>query len=238
MLSLKRLILVPLFIAIQVVLYVLIIGPFSINKVEHVCYLSIIISFIFGLLFFNIKKSLLTLSLFFVLLADFFLVPHFRFGEQVIFNQVWGMIFFNIAQFVIAIYLFFNSSIRQHLMQIIVRSIVIILSIGLPFLILKEKNDFLSAISVIYFGTFICNLLFTFFNFRKNKILSIGLLLFFLCDIVTGLSSAASAGYLPIDPSSWFYQNILFGNINFVWLFYLPGISLICLSIPNYKRLI
>ena len=67
-----------------------------------------------------------------------------------------------------------------------------------------------------------------FTQFRKNKLLPIGFVLFILCDTVIGLQ-VASGGYLPIAEGSWLYK-LIFPSYPLSWVFYLPSQVLIALS--------
>jgi len=64
--------------------------------------------------------------------------------------------------------------------------------------------------------------------FRQEKLLSIGFVLFLMCDTVIGLQVACS-GYLPIEETFLLYQ-IIFMPFHLSWFFYLPSQVLIALS--------
>ena len=100
--------------------------------------------------------------------------------------------------------------------------------------ILKDKFDFLSAISMFYFTNLILNIVLSFFEFKKSPLFAIGLLLFLGCDIFVGLQ-VANGLYINIPTDSILY-NIIFAPFNISWLCYLPSQTLISSSVMSINK--
>ena len=102
-------------------------------------------------------------------------------------------------------------------------------------LVLKDKADFLSLISMLYYTNLILNLVFSFFEIKTNFYLVVGFLLFLCCDTIIGLQ-AASGGYLAIEETSFIYK-IIFTDFNLAWLFYFPSQVFLSLGATNCFRI-
>lgn len=220
------------FIIIQFVLHLFIIWPgHSYYAETHLAYLAIILCFAFSLL--NIRKDrvlLLLGGLFFTVLADTCLVPKFNgFYEQGI-----GITFFSITQLLYATYLFVNLNKKYRLPHIIVRVTIVAMLLTVTPIILQEKTDYVSMITMFYLANFICNIVFAFINIKKNILLPIGLCLFLLCDITTGLIGADGV-YFSVPTNSIIYK-IFFTDFNLTWFFYLPSQVLIALSTTDFNK--
>lgn len=96
------------------------------------------------------------------------------------------------------------------------------------FLVLGENTDALALVSLCYYANLVVNILAAFTRFRQRRLLSIGLVLFLLCDTVIGLQMANGV-YLPIREGSLIHR-IISVDFNLAWFFYLPSQVLIALS--------
>ncbi|MBO5323172.1 MAG: hypothetical protein J6A88_03610 [Oscillospiraceae bacterium] len=181
-------------------------------------YLAIVLCFVFALLNFKKTTMLIVAGLAFTLGADYFLVVA---NPQ---QQLWGMVFFMGAQTMYAIFLQLRSRNRALLIG---RIALIVLAEGIAWIVLGDKLDPLAAVSMYYYANLIMNLIVSFTMFRIEKLLSIGFVLFLLCDTVIGLQ-VACGGYLAIDPNSLLYR-IIFMPFHLSWFFYLPSQVLIAL---------
>ena len=182
-------------------------------------YASIVLCFFFALLHSKTGSRLMLGGLACTVAADFFLVvcsPR---------QQLWGMVFFLGAQLLYAVKLH-RSGRSKPLLLVRLRLVALIEVIA--FVILRDKLDLLAVVSVAYYANLITNTAEAFTQFRKNRLLPIGLVLFILCDTVIGLQVAAG-NYLPIPETSLLYR-IIFVNFNLSWTFYLPSQVLIALS--------
>lgn len=186
-------------------------------------YSAIALCFLFCLL--CSKELLLMMGMFFTLLADFCLVI------QNPIQRLWGMIFFLGTQCCYALWLHRRNPNKYLLWA---RVILTVSAAVITKAVLGAKTDALAVVSVCYYANLIMNILSAFFKFREQKILTIGLCLFLLCDTVIGLQVAAST-YLPISERSVLY-GILFMNFNLSWFFYLPSQILIALTATGTNR--
>ena len=223
----KRSFLTILFLIAEVVLFVFIIfvNPSCIRILQWV---SILLCFLFAVGMTR-KFSLINLALMLTVIADGFLVL------PVSPIQAPGTTFFACASIVYFLFLFLKESGKTRKIHVISRIFLIIAVLVVARIVLKEKTDYLSMISMFYFTNLILNLVFSFVTFRSNKLLSIGLILFALCDIVVGLSSGANV-YIPVKEGGIIYS-IINAPINLAWLFYLPSQVIIAMfGVINSKR--
>ena len=181
-------------------------------------YASIVLCFLFALQ--GIKHNPLMVSgLLCTVGADFCLVV----CDPI--QRLWGMVFFLGAQTLYAIHLHKQQKNKAILLiRILLTAVAALVAV----LILKEKLDALAMVSVCYYANLILNMIAAFTQWRRNKMLPIGFVLFILCDTIIGLQ-VASDGYLPIAEGSWLY-NLIFSGFNTAWMFYLPSQVLIALS--------
>lgn len=214
----KSIVVMTLFLVVELVLYILILtihGPWL-----TVClYSSIILCFLYALSNCNKDNALIIGGLGFTLAADFCLVVCSPI------EQLWGMVFFLGAQILYAVKLQLHT---KNKILIFVRFCHIILAEIVAVVFLGEKTDALAVISLCYYVNLFVNIIAAFARFNENKFLSVGLLLFILCDTVIGLQ-VASGTYLPISENSLIYK-IIFGEFYLSWFFYLPSQVLISLS--------
>lgn len=167
------------------------------------------------------KFNLINLALMFTVIADGFLVL----ATNPI--QAPGTSFFACAAITYFVYLFMKEPRKIRNIHLLIRVLLVIVVLVIAAIVLKEKTDYLSMISMFYFTNLVLNIVFSFATFRTNKLLSIGLVLFALCDIVVGLSAGANV-YIPVKEGG-IIQAIINAPINLAWLFYLPSQVLISL---------
>ena len=205
--------------------------PFS-----FIQYSCIVFGFVISFIFRNKETIFITIGLFFTLCADFFLVPKINIHGYIIFSPLGGMISFSLMQISYAIYLFLSQDIKYKKIHIIFRSIASILGIIFPLVLFQQDVDMVVILTGFYVANFIVSIIFAFINYRKNSLFAIGLTLFILCDIATGLASGVELGYLSI-PEGSLISWIAFPGFNLGWIFYIPAQVLIVLSsIPNFKK--
>ena len=186
------------------------------------CFSSIVICFVHALIHVKQGDKLLIVGLACTVMADLCLVV----WSPV--QRLWGMVFFLAAQSLYAIRL--HRQIRSNALLIIRISLTVI-AMAVTVIVLKEATDALALVSLCYYANLIMNIVTAFADFRSNKLLSIGFVLFLLCDTVIGLQ-VACGGYLPIEDGSLLHQ-IIFMPFNLAWFFYLPSQVLISLSAKN-----
>lgn len=187
-------------------------------------YLAIVLCFVYALICCRKPTLLMVAGLAFTLGADYCLVV----ANPT--QQLWGMVFFMGAQTMYAIYLHLRSG---NQILLIIRMVLVVLAEGVAWMVLGDTLDPLAAVSMYYYANLIMNLVTSFAMFRTEKLLSIGFVLFLLCDTVIGLQ-VACGGYLAIDEASLLYQ-IIFMPFHLSWFFYLPSQVLIALK-AGYQK--
>lgn len=205
-----------IFLFIELFLYYLILTAGG-DLLVYSSFISIVICFLYALLIG--KDRLFIGGLACTVGADFCLVI----CSPV--QRLWGMVFFLVAQSLYAIRLHLNGPNRGLLIG---RGILTMLAVTVTFIVLKGGTDALAVVSMCYYVNLIMNIVAAFTQFRGNRLLPIGLVLFLLCDTVIGLQVAAGT-YLPIAEGSWLYE-LIFMNFNLAWFFYLPSQVIIALN--------
>jgi len=226
----KRNIINITYILLESLLYILIFtNPFGLERIYS--YSAIVLNFIYALTFiqeFKGKKQLfLYLALFTTLIADYFLV--LINGSKNI-----AMTSFMFTQISYCLLILEYSKTKKW--DLIIRGIGTVLSAIITFIVLKDKTDYLSVISVMYFFNLILNIIYSFIK-TPHLTLKLGLVLFILCDILIGFEVAAE-GYLNISEQSFIYKITHLG-FNLAWVFYLPSQVLLALTfnfISNKKE--
>ena len=214
------------FLVIEAILFVLVFSTHGlINKISS--FLCVVVPFLFSLTF--ISKDFDTIytqiALFCTVMADLFLV--------VLEPQIRGvaMTFFFITQLCYALRTlrFYNKKI----VFIIVYVFAVVLVITTTIIVLKNKTDYLSIISMLYYTFLVCNVIFSCIKFKYSPLLAVGLILFICCDTLIGLKMAIGT-YIDINPSSFLYI-ISHTTFNLAWLFYIPSQTLLALSVYRKK---
>lgn len=226
----KTLIPCAIFIAIQAVLYYFMLfdsqGYFNI-----IAFVSIVLNCLFAFAFILFRKNtvLINVGLAFTVVADYFLVA----AEPT--NQSLGILAFSCVQTCYAAFLFFverNRTVRKTGVVLRIVSVVVVEIVAS--LMLGNKTDLVSILSVYYIVNLAINIVFAFLLGKSDLLFAIGLCLFIVCDLFVGFSSAAGV-YFNLLPTSLLYK-IVFVDFNIIWLFYAPSQVLIALyvAIKNY----
>ena len=213
----------PIFLITEFILYIFIL--FSSGTLLAVTSFSaIVLCFLYSLLNFNKENSFINIALFNTVLADFLLVVM---NEPI---RTLGMIFFIIVQTLYSIKLLNKS---KSLLFLGLRIGLILAIECVTIIILKGKIDLLAIISVMYYALLIINIVESFMNFKEDKLFSIGLVLFIMCDTIIGLQTLDSM-YIRLGDDNIIYK-ILYCGFNLSWLFYLP--SQVLISLSTYRRI-
>ena len=226
-----RKILPIVFVAIELLLYFIILF-FDVKHLEIYCYLTIVMAFIFSLFYLNEGRYnfICMIAFIFTLVADFFLVV----SGKVEYKGL-AMTSFLFAQVMYATYIYLQiEEKKKFVIGITLRVTLTVIGILATFLVLKEGCDYLAVVSIIYFTNLICNIIDTIINIKKLYLLLIALVLFMLCDVVTGLS-VADGLYFTI-PASSILSKIIYLPFNLIWFFYVPSQVLIALNLYRTKR--
>ncbi|MBP3581663.1 MAG: YwaF family protein [Clostridia bacterium] len=218
-----KLILSTLFVLIEIAVLILILFVDT-GITRYLEFSGIALAGIFPLIFINPNKNAFSINIGLILtiFADIFLVllnPA---------NKVIGIIFFVLVQLCYFLFLISNTKSKANQISNVVTRLVLTAGIIVAcVLLLKDKVDFLSIISVIYFANLFVNLVFAYAGGKKSLAFAIGLTLFILCDIIIGLQVAAG-DYLTISESSIVHK-IIFADFNIAWAVYLPSQVIIAL---------
>ena len=211
-------VIVAAFLAVQTVLYVLILtagGP----VLRWSEFGAIVLCAAFALAHIKTGSKWLIFGLLCTLGADFCLVAC---QPQ---QQLWGMVFFLGTQTFYAVFLHCGKPSRALLW---VRLGLVAAAELVTVLVLGSNTDALALISLAYYAMLIMNIIAAFTQWRSRGTFPVALVLFLLCDTVVGLQVAAG-GYLPIGEDSWLHS-LLFSGFNLAWFFYLPSQVLIALE--------
>ena len=184
-------------------------------------YSCILLSFVFSLVFVRLtaKKVLVTCALAVNCVADYFLILHLNKT-----NQLIGVIVFCVVQFVYAIYTFVIIK-RTCLKIAMIVSRVVLSALAAILVPLLVKGGALETLSVIYITNALVTLVVFVFKFKNEWLTFVGFLLYFVCDVLIGLSNGA-AKYFGITEK----MLKLITAHNYAMYLYLPGIFLIALS--------
>ena len=182
-------------------------------------YAGIVLCLMYALLHVGKGEWLIQAGLLCTLGADFFLVVCSPL------RQLPGMVCFLFAQGMYALWLHGHGGTK---LQLWLRLGIAAAAMLATLLVLRENTDALALVSLCYYANLTVNLGISFTRFRERRLLSIGFVLFLLCDTVIGLQMANGV-YFPI-PEGSVIDRILSLDINLAWLFYLPSQVLIALS--------
>lgn len=173
--------------------------------------------------------NLLRIAMLFTLVADYFLVA------KVPQDHLMGVAFFLGTQLFIFLHIIVNdNSKKARLIHTIFRIALIGILICVAFLVLRENADLLALISVIYYANLCINAIFAHRIGRGGIILTVGLILFALCDINVGLSALNNMYEGGFAEGSFLY-NLLHSEYDLIWIFYIPSQTLISLSLLRHK---
>jgi hypothetical protein len=142
--------------------------------------------------------------------------------------QLPAMFFFSITQICYFLRIYFNEDLKTRRLHIIIRLIVIVIALSTTALVLKDKTDFLSLISLFYYANLIMNIVFSFICQKKSILFSLGLILFACCDLLVGFNIMSGA-YIDLNPGTFFYF-LAHPGFNLAWIFYVPSQVLIAVS--------
>ena len=219
------------FVAIELCLYAIILF-FDVKHLEIFCYLTIVLAFIFSTFYLQEGKYnfICMIAFIFTLISDFFLVVNGKAEYKGI-----AMTSFLIVQLMYAIYIYLTIENKKNLViGLSLRLTLMTVLLILTFVVLKSGSDYLAVVSIIYFANLICNIIDCIINIKKLHLLLIALVLFMLCDVITGLS-VADGLYFNI-PATSIIAKIIYVPFNLIWLFYVPSQVLIALNLNKKKK--
>ena len=167
-------------------------------------------------------------ALLFTVFADYFLVVR---GAR---QQFLAMLFFSVAQLAYASRLFLeNDKKALRRVHVALRISVPLAVLGATLAVLGKGADGVALISMFYFANLALNVIFAFLQWKRSRLLAIGLALFLCCDVFIGFSLIE--GWLPLTKGTLLYA-IAYPGFNAAWLFYVPAQALLALSVLPKKK--
>ena len=224
----KRLtVLVSIFVILQIVYLMLM---FSVAY-SFFAYVAVITACLFCILLSDGSRAYcwMQIGLSATVCADFFLV---FLPFQL---RVPGVLCFCVTQtaYFLRVYSEDENRLRKRI-HLILRVAVSVFSLAVALLILGIRADTLSLISVFYYANLALNLLFSYLQFKKLRVLAIAFSLFILSDTLIGFDCLSS--YLLIPRGSVVYLITKLGS-RFVMPLYLAAQTLIPLSLLKRKKI-
>lgn len=149
-----------------------------------------------------------------------------------------AMVSFCFTQISYYIYILLSNSgyYKQHkfLFYLRLSSVSLCLFFYLVNLIFQWGFDFLPFISLFYFSLLVLNIFDSIFTFKKNPFLTIGLVLFMLCDICVGFYNLVDMFNISKDSLIYIISH---SKVDWVWIFYHPSqVILSLIYFFDYKK--
>jgi hypothetical protein len=161
----------------------------------------------------------------FTLIADYYLVTM---TED---RSLEGVSFFLGTQLFLFLHIIANDkNAKWRRAHIITRIFVMTVMVAVAFVILDGEPDALAIISMIYYGNLLTSILFAHRSGKGGIILTIGLILFALCDVNVGLA-ALDMMYVGGFPEGSLPYLLLNSEFDLIWIFYIPSQTLIPLTL-------
>ena len=174
--------------------------------------------------------NLLRIAMIFTLVADYYLVA------AEVENQTMGVTVFIGTQLFIFLHIIVNDSNKKwKLANLTVRLALMVIAVIAAFTILGDEADYLAIISVIYYANLSSNLIFAHRSGGGGIVLTIGLLLFALCDINVGLIALNDIFVGGFPEGSLIYL-LVNSEYDLMWLFYIPSQTFIPLTLLLTKN--
>ncbi len=187
------------------------------NDVNFAYYSFILLNFIYS--FILLIKNRNNMNIFFCIAYLFAIYADYNLiilGD----NKELGVFFFLCSQ------ICYMMIIATNKMQLMIRLVIIIIFELIGLIITKNNFSFLVFITLIYFSTFLSNIIFGFIK-KENIIFLIGMILFILCDICVGISNFAM-----------FDGEIATFLGKLIYYFYLPGLYLMSFGMYIKNKMI
>ena len=171
---------------------------------------------------FNAKNgNLILIAMIFTLVADYYLVA---IPDDM---ELRGVTVFLGTQLFIFLHIMArDGDTRWRKRNIVTRIILMAVMLLVGYAILDGNPDLLSSVSMIYYANLLANALFAHRSGRGGVLLTIGLILFALCDVNVGISALDSL-YVGGFPEGTLLYEIINSDIEFIWIFYIPSQTLI-----------
>lgn len=212
------------FVLLQIInLCFVLIPGFRIFDIKVHQYIAVVLPALFS--FFQIKKlNFNHLTFLLILIADLFLT---LLRPQLI---ELGLAFFILSQFCIAIVIYQNQQEKVKIPMVILRGSLTI--VGAITVGIISKWNLVLMLTIIYGVNLILNIIGSFLKQKIDWLLTIGLILFFLCDLSIGLNAGIEMGLLP-ENGDFLYNFIAALSFNTGWFWYIPCLT--CLSLNTVR---
>ncbi len=190
---------------------------------------AIVLACLFAIALYTKTKeyALTQIALACTVIADLFLVVLTSHREL-------AMVSFSVTQicYFLRIYLEQQSK-RERIIHLSVRGTLVALALVLTVVVLKEKTDFLSLISLFYYANLLMNVIYSYLQLKKSMLFAIGLTLFALCDLFIGFSVLGEL-YMSMEKGTLLYW-LSNPGFNIAWVFYVPSQALLSVSLAKTK---
>lgn len=176
------------------------------------------------------EGNLIRIAMLFTLVADYYMV-----GAEEIDNLKGVTVFLGTQLFIMLHILVNDRSARGRAANIICRILISAVAVAIGYAVLGDGMDRMALTSVIYYANLCTNAIFAHRSGRGGGMLTLGLILFALCDInvgIAGLESIYSDGFREGSLLYWIANT----DIDLIWLFYIPSQTLIPLSILLFRK--
>lgn len=171
------------------------------------------------------KGNLIRIAMLFTLVADYYMVA---LDEP---DNLSGVTVFLGTQFFIFLHIVVNDKNKNtRLANIVFRVVLSFIMVAVVYYVLGNNADSTAIISAVYYANLCTNVVFAHRIGRGGTILTIGLILFALCDINVGLT-ALEIIYTGGFPEGSLLYNIVNSELDFIWIFYIPSQTLIPLTL-------
>lgn len=119
--------------------------------------------------------------------------------------------------------------------NLILRAVASVGGLILTPIVLGSRVDAVAMLSVFYYANLICNVLFSFLNFKKTGLFALALLSFVLSDTLLGFQSLSD--YFLIPRGSFIYYAIFFGKKIFYPLYIVSQMAIpISIALRRLKK--
>ncbi len=190
---------------------------------------AIVLACLFAIVLYTKTKeyALTQIALACTVIADLFLVV-------LVSHRELAMVSFSVTQICYFLRLYFEQKNRkERYIHLIVRSATIVVALVMTVVVLKEKADFLSLISLFYYANLLINVVYSYMQIKKTMLFAIGLTLFALCDLFIGFGVLDEL-YMSMEKGTLLYW-LSNPGFNLAWVFYVPSQALLSLSLAKTK---
>ena len=178
---------------------------------------AIVLACLFAIVLYTRTKeyALTQIALACTVIADLFLVV-------LVSHRELAMLSFSCTQicYFLRIYLEHKSQ-KERIIHLSVRGALVAIALILTAVVLKEKTDFLSLISLFYYANLLMNVIYSYMKFKRSMLFAIGLTLFALCDLFIGFGVLDEL-YMSAEKGTLIYW-LSNPGFNIAWVFYGPS---------------